>query len=48
MRDWSDELLVDVAELLRWALFNFMIAKADAHGKNISFLYADGLVRLTP
>jgi len=48
LRDWSDEPLVDVAELLRWALFNFMIGNADAHGKNISFLYADGLVRLTP
>ncbi|MFK5927201.1 MAG: type II toxin-antitoxin system HipA family toxin [Desulfuromusa sp.] len=48
LRDWSDEPLVDVAELLRWALFNFMIGNADAHGKNISFLYADGQVRLTP
>ena len=48
LRDWSDEPLVDVAELLRWALFNFLIGNADAHGKNISFLYADGQVRLTP
>jgi len=48
VRTWSDEPLADVAALLRWALFNFMIGNADAHGKNISFLYADGQVRLTP
>ncbi len=48
LRDWSDEPLVDVAELLRWALFNYLIGNADAHGKNISFLYADGAVRLAP
>ncbi len=48
LRDWSDEPLTDVAELLRWVLFNFLIGNADAHGKNISFLYADGQVRLTP
>ncbi|WP_029916980.1 type II toxin-antitoxin system HipA family toxin [Pelobacter seleniigenes] len=48
LRGWSDEPLVDVGDLLRWALFNFLIGNADAHGKNISFLYADGVVRLAP
>jgi serine/threonine-protein kinase HipA len=48
LRDWSGEPLVDVAALLRWVLFNFLIGNADAHGKNISFLYADGQVRLAP
>ncbi len=48
LRDWSDEPLTDVAALLRWALFNFLIGNADAHGKNISFLYAEGQVRLAP
>jgi len=48
LRNWSDEPLVDVGALLRWALFNFLIGNADAHAKNISFLYADGEVRLTP
>ncbi|MBN1957417.1 MAG: type II toxin-antitoxin system HipA family toxin [Desulfuromonadales bacterium] len=48
LREWSDEPLADVAALLRWALFNFLIGNADAHGKNISFLYADGEVRLAP
>ena len=48
LRDWSDEPLTDVRELLRWALFNFLIGNADAHAKNISFLYADGTIRLAP
>ena len=48
LRNWSDEPLTDVAELLRWALFNFLIGNADAHAKNISFLYATGQVRLAP
>ena len=48
LRDWSDEPLADVAALLRWVLFNFLIGNADAHDKNISFLYADGQVRLAP
>ena len=47
-RTWSSEPLPDVAALLQWALFNFLIGNADAHGKNLSFLYADGQVRLTP
>ena len=48
LRSWSDEPLADVGDLLRWALFNFLIGNADAHGKNISFLYADGAIRLAP
>ena len=48
LRDWSDEPLTDVGDFLRWTLFNFLIGNADAHGKNISFLYADGVVRLAP
>ena len=48
VRSWSSEPLLDVALLLRWALFNFLIGNADAHAKNISFLYVDGTVRLTP
>jgi serine/threonine-protein kinase HipA len=39
---------LDTAALLRWALFNFLLGNADAHGKNISFLYAEGSVRLAP
>jgi serine/threonine-protein kinase HipA len=48
VREWSSEPLADAAALLRWALFNFLIGNAAAHGKNLSFLYADGDVRLAP
>lgn len=48
VREWSSEPLPDSAALLRWALYNFLIGNADAHGKNIAFLYADGRVRLAP
>ena len=29
-------------------VFNFMIGNGDAHGKNFSFLYADGQTRFAP
>lgn len=48
LREWSSEPLPDVEALLQWALFNVLIGNADAHGKNISFLYADGQIRLAP
>jgi serine/threonine-protein kinase HipA len=31
--------LPDKRELIRWVFFNFLIGNADAHAKNISFLY---------
>ncbi len=48
VRDWSTEPLPDTEALLRWFLFNFLIGNADAHGKNLSFLYDQGAVRLAP
>lgn len=48
LRDWSTEPLPDTDALLRWSLFNFLIGNADAHGKNVSFLYHQGAVRLAP
>jgi serine/threonine-protein kinase HipA len=48
VRDWSTEPLPDTDALLRWTLFNFLIGNADAHGKNLSFLYQQGTVRLAP
>ena len=38
----------DIRHLLDWSLFNFIIGNADAHGKNLSFLYSDGSIRLAP
>ncbi len=45
---WSVEPVLDSLNLLRWALFNFLIGNADAHAKNLSFLYQTGGVRLAP
>src|SRR3989339_31571 len=46
--EWSDEPALDCLLLLRWNLFNFMIGNADAHAKNLSFIYSDGKIRLAP
>ena len=35
----SQTPLPDKRELLKWVLFNFIIGNADAHAKNVSFLY---------
>ncbi|MBN1141457.1 MAG: type II toxin-antitoxin system HipA family toxin [Deltaproteobacteria bacterium] len=48
VREWSSEPLPDAAALLDWTLFNFLIGNADAHGKNIAFLYRPEGVRLAP
>lgn len=48
VREWSTEPLPDMDALLGWALFNFLIGNADAHGKNLSFVYDQGAVRLAP
>lgn len=48
VEDWSSEPLLDAGNLLNWAIFNFIIGNADAHGKNLSFLYNEGLVRVAP
>ena len=48
IEEWSNEPLPDLQQLLNWALFNFIIGNADAHAKNLSFLYADNTVRLSP
>ena len=38
----------DLADLLRWTVFNVVIGNADAHAKNISILYTEGGPRLAP
>jgi len=48
VEEWSSEPLLDIQSLLNWSLFNFIVGNADAHGKNLSFLYAGGNVRLAP
>jgi serine/threonine-protein kinase HipA len=48
VEEWSSEPLLDASNLLNWAIYNFIIGNADAHGKNVSFLYKEGLVRVAP
>lgn len=35
-------------ELIRWALFQYLIGNSDSHGKNLSFLVEPGGLRLAP
>ena len=48
VEEWSDEPILDSLLLVNWALFNFLIGNADAHGKNLSFLYGEATIRLAP
>jgi serine/threonine-protein kinase HipA len=48
IEEWSDEPILDSLNLLKWALFNFLIGNADSHAKNLSFLYAGSAIRLAP
>ena len=39
----------DIAMLVKWGMFNYLIGNCDAHSKNISLLYnADGSITLAP
>lgn len=38
----------DREQLLRWVIFNYLTGNADAHAKNISFLYRNGRPSLAP
>ncbi|MFN8763676.1 MAG: type II toxin-antitoxin system HipA family toxin [Pirellulaceae bacterium] len=41
--------LLDLNKLLQWAIFNWLTGNADAHGKNLSFLYSQsGAPSLAP
>ena len=46
--EWSDEPILDTLSLLKWAVYNFLIGNADAHAKNLSFLYTGETIRLAP
>jgi len=48
VEECSDEPMLDAGNILNWAIFNFIIGNADAHGKNLSFLYNEGHVRVAP
>jgi serine/threonine-protein kinase HipA len=48
LREHSVAPAADSRQLLRWIGFNFLIANADAHGKNIALLFRNGAVHLAP
>lgn len=49
IRQVSSLPVVDLAKLVRWTAFNYLIGNEDAHGKNLALLYdSAGAIRLAP
>jgi serine/threonine-protein kinase HipA len=49
IREVSSLPVADLAHLVRWTAFNYLIGNEDAHGKNLALLYdAVGAIRLAP
>jgi len=48
VRDHSVSPIADVKALLQWVIFNYIIGNADAHGKNLSFLFDKRGPKLAP
>ncbi|MDH5547790.1 MAG: type II toxin-antitoxin system HipA family toxin [Gammaproteobacteria bacterium] len=49
VREHSTQPLKDIPRLIRWQIFNCLVGNADAHAKNLSFLYGhDNTTRLSP
>jgi serine/threonine-protein kinase HipA len=49
LRAHSTLPLPDLQQLIQWTLFNLIVGNSDAHGKNISLLYAErDSIRLAP
>jgi len=49
IREHSTQPLKDIPRLIQWQVFNFLVGNADAHAKNLSFLYGqDSTTRLSP
>lgn len=46
--EYSINPAVDKQNLLKWIMFNILIGNADSHAKNLSFLYNDGEITLSP
>lgn len=40
--------IIDERNILKYFVFNYLIGNCDAHGKNYSILYKDGLIQLSP
>jgi serine/threonine-protein kinase HipA len=48
VRDVSTAPVIDLANLLDAAIFNYLVGNNDAHGKNFSLVYLDNEIRLAP
>ena len=48
LQDWSTIPVLDIPDFINGLIFNVLIGNADAHGKNLSFLYSGGERRLSP
>ncbi|MDQ6983526.1 MAG: type II toxin-antitoxin system HipA family toxin, partial [Ghiorsea sp.] len=48
VREQSVSPIADVKALLQWVIFNYIIGNADAHGKNVSFLFSERGPKLAP
>jgi len=48
IRDWSTTPVLDIRHMLDAVIFATVSGNADAHGKNHSFLYAQGTRRMAP
>jgi serine/threonine-protein kinase HipA len=48
LRNVSTAPVIDLANLLDAAIFNYLIGNNDAHGKNFSLVYPDKEIRLAP
>jgi len=46
--EYSINPAVDKQHLLKWVMFNLLIGNADSHAKNLSFLYNEDQVSLSP
>ena len=49
VKEHSTQPLKDIPRLIEWQVFNYLVGNADAHAKNLSFLYGqDNTTRLSP
>jgi len=49
IQKYSTQPLQDIPRLIQWQVFNYLVGNADAHAKNLSFLYGlDNTSRLSP
>ncbi len=48
LKKYSIQPALDIHNLIRWVIFNFLIGNNDAHGKNLAFLFTERGPKLSP